>query len=103
IRRMDMHRRDIARIVDRDRAADRRRYLQAAAETGIGEEELLPVGEFDRRHVRFLRDLRDAIEIGRDLFPAPAMRLRLHLIGADTTGRELAADIETSLAEPRPL
>ncbi len=45
---MDMHRRDIARIVDRDGAADRAGDLQPAAESRIGEQELLALGELDR-------------------------------------------------------
>ena len=57
IRRMQMHRRDVARIVDRDRAADGVGHLQAAVQSGIKKEDALAIGEFDRRHVGFARDL----------------------------------------------
>src|SRR6476469_3162463 len=52
---------DIARIVDRDRAADRIGHLQAAIEAGIGEQDALPVGECDRRDIGLAGDVRDAV------------------------------------------
>ncbi len=77
--RVAMDRRHVARIVDRDGAADDARHLQPAAQARIGEEELLPVGELYGRHVGGLGDLGDAREIGRDVAPAPQPRHRLHL------------------------
>src|ERR1043166_9514917 len=40
VRGVPVHRRDIAEVVDRYRAADRRRHLQPAAEAGIDQQEL---------------------------------------------------------------
>ena len=51
VRAVHMRGRDVAGIVDRDRAADGVGDLQAAAEAGIGQQDALPVGELDRRDV----------------------------------------------------
>ena len=103
IGRVDVHRRDVARIVDRHRTADGARHLQASAETRIGEQELLALGELDGRHVRGAGDLGDAVEVGADLLPAPAMRRRLHLRLADAAAGELAGHLDAGVAEPGAL
>jgi hypothetical protein len=103
IGRMDMHRRHVAGIVDRDGAADRVGDLQPAAKARIGEQELLALRELDRRHVAIACDFGDAVEIGADLAPPPAVRRGLDLVGADPPGRHLAARLDVGVAEPRPL
>src|SRR4029077_11555483 len=56
-----------------------------------------------RRYVRCARDFRDAVEIGADLLPAPAMRRGLELRAADPAARQLAAGLHAGVAEPGPL
>ena len=85
----DVHRRDVARIVDRDRAADGVGDLQAAVEAGIEQQDALAVGELDRRHVGLAGDLGDAVQVGAVVLPAPHVRQRLHLVGGDAAGGEL--------------
>jgi len=45
---MQVHGRDVAGIVDRDRAADGIGDLQPSLQAGIEQEDALPVGELDR-------------------------------------------------------
>ena len=59
---VDVRRRDIAGRVDRDRAAHGGGDLQAPGKAGIGQQDALAVGEFDRRHVGAARNLVDAVE-----------------------------------------
>src|SRR6185437_2085271 len=105
--RVHVHRRDVARVVDRDGAADRARDLQSSAEPRIDEEELLPVGELDRRGAAaldgFPGDFGEAVEIGADLAPAPMMRRRLHLAGPDSPAGDPPLGVERGLAKPRAL
>src|SRR5262249_26986391 len=85
------------------RAADRAGHLQPAAESRIGEQELLTLGELDGRDVGRAGDLGDAVEIGADLLPAPAVRRRLHLRLADAAAGDLAGRLDAGVAEPGPL
>src|SRR5262249_3999689 len=103
IRRMQMHRRDVAGIVDRNRAADGVGHLQAAVQAGIEQEDALAVGNFNRRDVGFAGDFRDLLEIITVLVPLPHVRKRLHLVDGDTAGAELPGTFAARLAEPRPL
>ena len=101
--RMQMRAGEIAGVIDRHGAADARRDLQAPAEAGIGQQELLSIGEFRRRHVGLRRDTRDLVEIWRDFRPLPVMRHGLHLARGDATLGELARLRETGFLEPRLL
>ena len=60
---MHMRRCQVAGIIDGNGTAQRRRHLQAAGKAGIGEEELLPIGEFDRRNIGGAGNVGDAVEI----------------------------------------
>ena len=101
--RMQMHRRDVARIVDRDRAADRVGDLQPAVEARIEQQDALAVGELDRRHVGLAGDLGNLVQVGAVFLPAPHVRRGLHLRDRDAAGGELSAAVAVGLAEPGPL
>ena len=58
------HRRDVARIVDRDRAADGVGDLQPSVQPGIEQQDALAVGELDRRYVGLAGDLGDLVQVG---------------------------------------
>ena len=94
---------DIAGVVDRHRAADGRGHLQAPAKAGIGEKELLAVGEFHGGHVRLGGDAGDLVEIGGNFAPFPVVRNRLHLPGAHAPLRHLPGGASLRVAEPRAL
>ena len=103
IGRMQMHRRHIAGIVDRDGAADGVGHLQAAVQSGIEQKNALPVGELDRRYIGLGGDLRDLLEVAVIFVPLPHMRQRFHLIDGDAAGAELAGTFARGFAEPRLL
>jgi hypothetical protein len=66
----------------------------------VCQQKLLALGEFDRRNIGAARDLGDAVEIGRDLAPAPAMGNRFELRSADPAGGNLSARADPGFAEP---
>ncbi len=103
IRRMQMDRRDVARIVDRDGAADRVSHLQAPVQSGIKQKDALPVGEFNRGDVGFAGDFGDLLQVTAVFAPLPHMRKGLHLIDGDAAGAELSRTFAAGFAEPRPL
>ena len=103
IGRMQVHRRDVAGIVDRDGAADGVGDLQAAVEAGIEQQNALTVGEFDRRHVGLAGDLGNLLEVARIFVPPPHIGRGLHLVDGDAAGGELARAFARGLAEPRLL
>ena len=104
VRAVDMRRRDVARIVDRDRAAHGAGHLQPAAEAGIGEQDALPVGELDRRHIGPAGDVGDPVQDRPVVLPAPAMRQRLDLVGGHAPVGHLAgAGVSAGIGEPSPL
>ena len=101
--RMQMHRRDVAGIVDRDGAADGVGDLQPAVEAGIEQQDALAVGELDRRDVGLAGDFGNLLEVARVFVPAPHIGRGLHLVDGDAAGGELARAFARGLAEPRPL
>ena len=103
IGRVDVRGRDVARIVDRDRAADGVGDLQPAVQARIEQQDALPIGEFDRRHLGLARDLGNAVQVGAEFAPAPHVRQGLHLGDGHAPRRELPAPFATGLAEPGPL
>jgi hypothetical protein len=103
VRGMQVHGRDVAGIVDRDRAADGVGDLQPAVQARIEEQDALAVGELDRRHVRLAGDLGNLMEIRAVFLPAPHMRRGLHLRDGDAAAGELSASGAVGLAEPGTL
>src|SRR6516162_3703733 len=101
--RVQVHRRYVAGIVDRDRAADSVGDLQPAVEPGVEQEDALAVCELDGGDLCLARDLGDAVQVGGKFPPAPQMRQRLHLIGGNTPGCQLSAALTCGLAEPGAL
>jgi hypothetical protein len=87
VRRVNVCGCDVARIVDRDRATDGVGDLQATVEARIGQQDALPVGEIDRRHISLGGDGGQAIEVGLVVPPAPAIGGALHLVGAHAAAR----------------
>src|SRR5712675_2379826 len=81
VRAMDVSGRDVARIVDRDRATDRVGDLQASVEARVGEQDALSVSELDGRYVGLGRNACNALKELAVFLPAPAMRLALELVG----------------------
>src|SRR5262249_37063555 len=57
----------------------------------------------DWRNLGLARDLGNATQIGTEFVPPPQMRKRLHLVGGDAAGSELASAFTAGLAEPRTL
>src|SRR5580704_1482989 len=100
---MQVYRRDVAGVVDRDRAADCVGDLQPAVEPRIEQQDALAVGELDGRNLGLARDLGDTAQIGGKFAPSPQMRQRLYLIGRDSPRRELPAAFSAGVAEPWPL
>ncbi len=104
VRAVHMGGRDVAGVVDGDRAADGVGDLQPPAQSGIGQQDALAVGGLQRLHLGVARDLGDLEQKGADLAPAPAMRLHLHLIGGDASLGEVAgAGFTARIREPGPL
>ena len=104
VRAVDVGGRDVARIIDRDRATDGVGDLQAAVEAGIGEQDALPVGELDRRDVGLAGNVGDAIEVLAVFLPAPAVGRGLHLVGGDPAARHLAGTrLAAGVGEPGAL
>src|SRR5262249_3929371 len=101
--RMKMHGRDVAGMVERDRAADGVGDLQPAAPSGVEQENALAIRELDRRYVGLARNLRDAMQIRAELAPAPHIGERLHLGDRDAPRRELPAAFAAGFAEPGTL
>ena len=98
-----MHRRDVAGIVDRDRATDGVGDLQPSVQARVEQQDALAIGEFDRRNVGLAGDLGNLVEIRAEFLPAPEIGSGLHLAGGDAAGRELSAALAAGLAEPGSL
>ena len=67
---------------------------------GIEQQDALPVGELDRRHVGLAGDLGNLVEIGAVFLPVPDVGLGLELRDRDAAAGELAAAGAVGLAEP---
>ena len=100
---MQMHGRHVAGVVDRDGAADRVGDLQAPVQSGIEQENALPIGELDRGDVGLLCDLGNLREVTAILIPLPHIRRGFHLVYGDAAAGKLAGAFAAGLAEPRSL
>jgi len=102
---VDMGRCDVAGGIDRDRGPHGGGHLQPAAETRIGQQDALPVGELDGRDVGALGDRFDALEKGAIVLPAPMAGQGLELVGGNASAlcQLPGSGCATGVAEPGTL